>query len=244
MNPFVSVLTPTRNRRIFIPQLLRCYRHQDYPLDRMELIVLDDGEDPVEDLVRDVAGVRYLRAEPGQPLGRKRNLLAAEARGEILVHMDDDDYYPRERVNQAVRALGRGEAQIAGASAMFIYYVFSAQLGQAGPYGARHATASTLAYTRRYLDNHRFDDSAPRGEEPLFTEGFTAPMVQLPAASTVLAIAHDSNTFSKDQLRLTAIPHRLKDVVDCKTSLRFYRYQLPKLLRGVKSQNSDRGRLT
>jgi hypothetical protein len=76
----------------------------------------------------------------------------------------------------------------------------------------------------------RFDNNARRGEEPAFTDGFSAPMVQLPAASTVLAIAHSTNTFSKEKLQLQAIPHRLKDVIDCKSSLRFYRYQLPKLL--------------
>lgn len=233
MLPFVSILTPTRNRRVFIPQLLRCFRQQIYPLDRMELVVLDDGEDSVEDLLTAVPGVRYVRGELDQPIGLKRNRLAAEARGEILVHMDDDDYYPRSRVSEAVRGLSRGEAQIAGASAMYIYCIFPQRLGQSGPHGPGHATANTFAYTRRYLDSHRFDDGVRRGEEPGFTDGFSAPMVQLPAASTVLMISHNSNTVDKTSLILRPVPYRLKDLVDCRTSLSFYRHRLPKQLGGA-----------
>jgi glycosyltransferase involved in cell wall biosynthesis len=230
MQPFVSVLTPTRNRRVFIPQLLRCYRQQDYPLERMELVVLDDGEDPVADLLEGVPGVRYLRAESASPIGAKRNHLARAAQGEILVHMDDDDYYPRERVSRAVRALAKGPAAIAGASAMHIYFVGSGELGQTGPFGPGHATANTMAYTREYLATHRFDDALRRGEEPLFTDNWSAPMAQLPARETVLMLAHGTNTYDKSALKLRPIPYTLKDLVSCKTSLSFYRYQLPKLL--------------
>ena len=49
--PFVSICTPTFNRRPFIPAMLKCFDHQTYPKDRMEWIIVDDGTDPIEDLV-------------------------------------------------------------------------------------------------------------------------------------------------------------------------------------------------
>ena len=49
--PFVSVCTPTFNRRPFIHAMIACFNAQDYPQDRMEWIIIDDGTDPVEDLV-------------------------------------------------------------------------------------------------------------------------------------------------------------------------------------------------
>lgn len=52
--PFVSVCTPTYNRRMFIPQLIKCYEAQTYPKELMEWIIIDDGEDSVEDLFKDV----------------------------------------------------------------------------------------------------------------------------------------------------------------------------------------------
>ena len=50
--PFVSVCTPTYNRRHFIPFLIQCYNNQTYPRELMEWIVVDDGTDPVGDLFK------------------------------------------------------------------------------------------------------------------------------------------------------------------------------------------------
>ena len=53
--PFVSVCTPTYNRRVFLPQLIKCFQAQTYPKELMEWIVIDDSDDSVEDLFKGVA---------------------------------------------------------------------------------------------------------------------------------------------------------------------------------------------
>jgi len=222
MLPFVSILTPTANRRLFIPQLLRCFRRQDYPLNRMELLVLDDGEDRVEDLLHGQPCVRYLTLPNKAALGYKRNLLTQEARGDILVHMDDDDYYPPRRVSHAVSELSRSEALIAGSSLMYVYDCARNKVFRMGPYGPNHATNATYAYKRQYLEENRFDDAAIIRDEALFTRDFTRPMLQLDSKSTILCISHTHNTYTK-QLQNEA-PFKLKDLVKCPESLRFYRY--------------------
>ena len=73
--PFVSVCTPTYNRR-FIPQLIECYKQQSYPKELMEWIVVDDGEDSVEDLFKDVEGVKYFRIESKDEIGKKKKFYA------------------------------------------------------------------------------------------------------------------------------------------------------------------------
>ena len=45
--PFVTVCTPTFNRRPFIPYIIKCFERQTYPKERMEWVVVDDGTDPV-----------------------------------------------------------------------------------------------------------------------------------------------------------------------------------------------------
>ena len=57
--PFVSICTPTYNRRKFIPFIIKCYQQQTYPKQLMEWIVIDDGTDPVGDLFEGVEGVKY-----------------------------------------------------------------------------------------------------------------------------------------------------------------------------------------
>ena len=49
--PFVSVCTPTYNRRPFIPYTIQCMLQQDYPQNKIEWIIIDDGTDLIEDLV-------------------------------------------------------------------------------------------------------------------------------------------------------------------------------------------------
>lgn len=227
--PFVSVLTPTRNRRIFIPQLLRNYRLQSYPLNRMELVVADDGEDSVADLFRGIPGVKYLRVEP-ITLGAKRNLLTSEASGEILVHMDDDDYYPRNRVEHAVTRLMQSNRSLAGASEMYIYNLEQERIYVTGPFSDTHGTNGTFAYTREYLRDNRFADDAIIQDELAFTRGYTNPMVQLDPGSTILCIWHQANTWNKQMTSMDLTSYVLKDAVKDKDSLRFYRYQLKKLL--------------
>jgi glycosyltransferase involved in cell wall biosynthesis len=43
--PFVSICTPTFNRRPFILNLIKCVDSQTYPKDKMEWIIVDDGTD-------------------------------------------------------------------------------------------------------------------------------------------------------------------------------------------------------
>ena len=73
--PFVSICTPTYNRRKFIPHLIKCFKSQTYPPQLMEWIVVDDGTDPVGDLFEGVDGVKYVYQEEKMKLGRKRNYM-------------------------------------------------------------------------------------------------------------------------------------------------------------------------
>jgi hypothetical protein len=125
--PFVSVCTPTFNRRPFIAAMMQCFNHQTYPRDRMEWVIVDDGTDPVEDLVSQHPCVKYFRLGEKISLGKKRNVMHEKARGDIIVYMDDDDYYPPERVSHAVNTLlhhkkKKTGVKLAGSSEMCIYF--------------------------------------------------------------------------------------------------------------------------
>ena len=58
--PLVSLCTPTFNRRPFIPYMIKCFEHQTYPKDRIEWVIVDDGTDPIEDLVSIIPQVKYV----------------------------------------------------------------------------------------------------------------------------------------------------------------------------------------
>jgi len=73
--PFVSICTPTFNRRPFIPYLIKCVENQTYPSELIEWIIIDDGTDLVEDLLVNVSNVKYFKHSEKLTLAKKRNLL-------------------------------------------------------------------------------------------------------------------------------------------------------------------------
>ena len=212
--PFVSVCTPTFNRRPFIPIMFECFRNQTYPKDRMEWIIVDDGTDKIKDLIdaANIPQIRYFQPAKRMNLGEKRNYMHKQAKGSILVYMDDDDYYPTERVSHAVeRLMENKDALCAGSSEMYIYFKHIHKMIQCGPYGPNHATAGTFAFRAALLDETKYEDHAALAEERAFLKGYTIPFVQLDPMKTILVFSHVHNTFDKKKLLENPHPDYLKE---------------------------------
>lgn len=201
--PLVSICTPTFNRRPFIQNIIQCYKNQTYPQSRMEWIIIDDGNDKVKDLFQtsDIRTMRYFEYDQKMPLGKKRNLMHSHARGDIIVYMDDDDYYPPERVEHAVDMLTKNPTALcAGASEIYVYFKGMDKMIQCGPYGPNHATAGTFAFKKQLLEQTKYEDHAAIAEERAFLKDYTIPFVQLDPMKTILVFSHEHNTFDKRKM--------------------------------------------
>ena len=212
--PFVSVCTPTFNRRPFIPFMIKCFKHQDYPMDKIEWIIIDDGTDPVEDIINaaNIQQIKYIRLNEKMPLGKKRNLLHEHSKGDFIVYMDDDDYYPPCRISHAIDMLLKNpKALCAGSSEIYIYFKHINQMIQFGPYGPNHATAGTFAFRKELLKDNRYEDHAALAEEKAFLKNYTVPFVQLDPKKVILVFSHDHNTFDKKKLLENPHPQFVKN---------------------------------
>jgi glycosyltransferase involved in cell wall biosynthesis len=199
--PFVSICTPTFNRRPFIPIMLKCFEHQTYPKDKIEWIIVDDGTDKIEDLVSHIPQIKYFKFDNKLTLGKKRNILNDNAKGDIIIYMDDDDYYPPERISHAVETLRNNpKALCAGSSAMFIHFKHINKMLQFGPYGPNHATAATFAFRKELLKQTRFDEDSSVAEEKKFLKDYTIPFAQLDPRKSILVFSHNHNSFDKKEL--------------------------------------------
>jgi glycosyltransferase involved in cell wall biosynthesis len=241
LRPFVSICTPTFNRRPFFPFIIKCFENQDYPRDRMEWIIIDDGTDSVEDIVTMVPQVKYYRYEKKMSLGEKRNLMHEKSKGSILVYMDDDDYYPPDRVSHAVETLEKNpHALCAGSSEMHIYFKHIHKMIQFGPYGPNHATAATFAFRRELLKQTKYDNDAAVGEEKQFLKNYTIPFVQLNPMKTILVFSHVHNSFDKKVLLdkpsdfVKESPKQVKDFIKDDVILQFFMNDIDKLLDSYK----------
>ncbi len=201
--PLVSVCTPTFNRRPFIPIMFECFRNQTYPKDRIEWIIIDDGTDKIKDLVNSsgIPQIKYFELPNKITLGAKRNMMHDKSTGRIIVYMDDDDYYPPERISHAVEVLNANKTALcAGSSELYIFFKHIQKMYKCGPYGPTHATAGTFAFRRELLNVTRYNDEACLAEEREFLKGYTIPFVQLDPMKTILVFSHDHNTFDKKKL--------------------------------------------
>lgn len=236
--PFVSLCTPTFNRRPFIPYLIKCFLHQDYPKDKIEWIIIDDGTDPIEDLVKDIPQVKYFYYKEHMLLGKKRNLMHSKCSGDIIVYMDDDDYYPPERISHAVETLQNNRKYlIAGSSEMHMYFDSEKALYQCGPYKEYHSTAATFAFRRELLKQTSYDDNNSFSEEQKFTKNYTIPLIQLNPLKSILVCSHKHNSLNKEKLLVNPLQtktqlskYNVDDFIKDAELKQFYIYDMNNIL--------------
>lgn len=197
-DPLVTCIMPTHNRRSFVPQAIRCFLRQDYP--NLELLVVDDGTEPVLDLVSSNDRVRYVRLEQKLTIGAKRNLACEKARGEFIVHWDDDDWYPSWRVRAQMKALVEGGADLCGSSQVAYFDPTRDQAWEyrypssKGPWVA----GNTLAYRKSFWSRHRFPDIQV-GEDSRFVWSSNGRAIaDLAEPGLCVATMHSGNTSPKN----------------------------------------------
>jgi glycosyltransferase involved in cell wall biosynthesis len=119
--PFVSVLIPVRNERHHISRCLEGVLSQDYPQDRVEVLVADamssDGTRNVlaEFSARD--GRLRVIDNPERIASTGLNAAVRSARGEVIVRMDAHTEYAQDYVRECVTTLLGTEAASVGGPA-------------------------------------------------------------------------------------------------------------------------------
>lgn len=234
--PFVSVLTPTRNRAKFIQLMIRNWRVIDYPYTKREWIIVDDSN-PGEELNWSmfkkecehqgviVNNIRYFRINKVLNLGEKRNFLARLARGEILVHFDDDDYYPAESVVARVKALRQNNKACTGCTSTLCYDILYDQTFESyDPVSSTDTrpctiSESTLAYTKTFWKERGFRDSDTHGECLAFIEDRHDQIILLPYVFVVTQLTHSTNTIERRVSKSTKHTSQFMDHIPMKDVL-------------------------
>jgi glycosyltransferase involved in cell wall biosynthesis len=184
---------PTRNRRAFVAQSLRYFARQDWP--QLELIIVDDGDDPVADLVTIDPRIHYERLNGRHTIGHKRNLACAHARGEWIAHWDDDDWYPPWRLRRQAEALAAADAQLCGSSQQWFWQpdrdrAWEYVAGDGMLLGASLFYAKTAWQRSPFLDVQIAEDIA-------FVHGVLGRRRNLATSELCIGIIHETNVSPK-----------------------------------------------
>jgi glycosyltransferase involved in cell wall biosynthesis len=185
---------PTRGRPQFAELALLCFLAQDWS--EKELIILDDADFPSFAKVPDAPQVHYHRTKEKMPVGVKRNRCCELAKGDLIAHLDDDDFSTTGRLADQVHRLEQSGKSVTGYHSMrfkdgerWIQYLGSPAT----------ALGASLLYLREWWACHPF---APidRGEDGQFVrEAFDAgQLVVSDAGEMMYATIHPLNTSPRD----------------------------------------------
>jgi len=197
--PLVTCIMPTCDRQRFVPGALRFFLRQDYP--NLELVVVDDGREPVASLLPDDPRVRLIHLAGKKNVGAKRNLACAAARGEFIVHWDDDDWYPADRVRRQLEVLQSGRAEICGTSTLY-YYDEASRRAWRYHYqerGRPWVAGNTLAYRKSWWKAHPFPEIQVGEDSRFVWSAPRAAVCDLNRPDLCVARIHPRNTSRKSQ---------------------------------------------
>ena len=191
--PFVSIITPTYNRRNMFSIAIRNYEKFDYPRDKMEWIIIDDGEESIRDILPEDSTIRYLQISEKLTIGKKRNIANERANGYIRIHMDDDDYYPPESIISRVKILLKYPTiHCVGCNQLGVYDLINDTSSISCDSTLAVAEAS-MAYTKYFWFDRRFPEDVTTGEYIKFIQDrFTSIMV-IPYVFVMFAFSHQTN---------------------------------------------------
>jgi glycosyltransferase involved in cell wall biosynthesis len=103
--PLVTALIDTYNYGRFVEEAIDSVLAQDYPSDRVEILVVDDGstDNTAERVQRYGSRIQYLQ-KPNGGQASAFNFGFERSKGEIIAFLDADDYWLPEKLSKVVRA--------------------------------------------------------------------------------------------------------------------------------------------
>jgi glycosyltransferase involved in cell wall biosynthesis len=193
----VSCIMPTYDRRRFVPLAISYFLRQDYPNAR--LVIVDDGTDPVVGLAPNHPAIRYHRLDNRMVLGAKRNLARGQAFGEIIMHLDDDDWSAPDRLLVQVNRLEVIGAEICRMRSLR-FYDPAKRLAWCYTWPCVRrpwAVGTSLCYRRGLWERSAYAEVAV-GEDTRFVwRAVGGPIADVSDTDCVIALVHDRNTVPK-----------------------------------------------
>lgn len=194
MNPLVSCICPTRNRPEFLPFAVSYFVRQDYP--NRELIILDDS-DRGNRYASEDARIRSIKINPPNSIGGKRNLCNDFAKGDLICHWDDDDWYAPDRISQQVAVMQANPEAQATAYRSMLFARGSDRKAWRFTGDTLNLIGVSLMYRRSWWKAHKFDEGFPFiGEDNRFVIALGGRLA-IADGDRIVARIHPGNTCPK-----------------------------------------------
>lgn len=151
--PFVTVVTITRNRGYMFGITVYNWMQTIYPENRIEWLVLDDGDEDLTSVFPDDNRIRYVKCEK-MDIGEKRNKAVDLAKHNYIVHMDDDGYYFPHSILARIRVMLHYNKQCVYSHNLGVYDMITKTSNTLKQY--TYVPELTMAYTRQFWETRKF----------------------------------------------------------------------------------------
>jgi hypothetical protein len=218
--PNISIVTLLHNRRKFFDLACHSIMISDYPLEKIEWVVVEDSDDPNEDASDLVVAVAeksktvkivYVPLGKKTAIGKKRNIGVERASNNIILMMDDDDHYPetsfRRRVAWLINHVWGAKAVCATTIACYdlVKGVSAVNVPAFGlPLGKRLSEA-TLTFYKTWWTEKGFPEDVQVGEGDGFVAGREKDVLEIPPQQAIVAFGHSKNVSSRRVLSDTDV---------------------------------------
>lgn len=207
-----SAVLPTRGRRELAVQAVQSFLAQTYA--HRELVILDDADEPsfVQGIEHPL--IRYFRVDGQLNIPQKRNKVNALTSGQIIFHLDSDDWSAPTRMAAQVELLTSSGKSLCGfSSVLFLdtstdkWFKYTAPL-------SGYAVGTSLTYLREWWMNNPFVEKMAIGSDNQMVKMARAAnqIIAVDAGEFMFARAHSGNSDRKALTRRGYTPVDLSNV--------------------------------
>ena len=205
--PYVSIVTPTKNRKLFLSMMTHQVEKLDYPRDKLEWIIVDDSDlledfETVRDTVQTLLGkkikITCVHLDGKNTISDKRNRGVEMATGTYICHMDDDDYYfPHGLKNKVCFLEYHGENKGCIGSCKLPVYNLNEDTSVICE--SNQLPEASMVYRKTFWEEKKFAEHL-EGEGYPFTMGRREKCLDIPYLYSMIAINHGKNVTGKTRL--------------------------------------------
>lgn len=199
--PLVSIITPTRNRKVFFELAYNNFKSQNYPGNKLEWIIIDDGTESLSELIpTSDKRIKYIKVEgknKKQPMtiSKKRNMGYQYSSGDIIIHMDDDDYYLPTSVSTRVKVLLNYKEKGIECVGCERFGCHDIEKDTSFIIDKNNEIAeASMAYFKSFIEKRKFQENIVKGEGKLFCRGRNKQIMKLPFEFIFISFTHGTNT--------------------------------------------------
>ena len=205
--PYVSVLTPTYNRKNFLELCIFNLKNQTYPLEKLEWYLLDDSEKPytkeeLEHIKKSIHPIKlkYDYNKIKLTIGVKRNKLVKNCTHKTCIMMDDDDIYQHTYIQKSIDTMIKNNKKMVGSNQMIFYFKDKPdkRLTIIRCQAKRQIHEATMCFTKKYFNSMNGFKKNSQGEGVGLLDYNDKNIENIPIDDLMICIAHKGQTLSKD----------------------------------------------